>query len=50
MAVDALGGRMHDDVGAVLQRLLQDRGGGGGIDCEQTAGRVGAFRRMGDVD
>ena len=49
MAVEVLGRRMHDDVGAVLDRPRQHRRRDRRIDRQQRAGLVRDLGRRGDV-
>ena len=44
VAADELGGRVHDDVGAVLQRAAQPRGGHGVVHDQRHADVVGHAR------
>ena len=50
LAVDVLGGRIDDDVGAHLQRPLQHRRGEHVVDDEAGAGPMGQLRDPGQVD
>ena len=50
MAVEVLGRRMHDDVGAVFERALQDRRGEGVVDRDQQAVLLRDGGDGGDVD
>ena len=50
LAVDVLGRRIDDDVGAELQRLLQERRGEDVVDDQPRAGLVGDLGDRGDVD
>jgi hypothetical protein len=43
VAVEVLGRRVHDDVGAVFQRALQHRRGEGVVDRDQQAMPLGAM-------
>ena len=49
VAVDVLGGRVHDEVGAEPQRLLPGRRQEGVVDHHQRAGRLGQRGHGGDV-
>ena len=44
VAAEVLGGRVHDDVGAVLERAAQVRAGERGVDRQRDAGVVGDLR------
>ena len=44
VAAEVLGGRVHDDVGAELERLLQVRRGEGVVDHQQRPGLAGEAR------
>ena len=50
LAVDVLGRRIDDAVGAELQRALQERRREDVVDDERRAGRVGDLGHGGDVD
>ncbi len=50
MAVEILGRRVEDDVGAKRQRMGGHRGGGGRIDRQDGAGFMRQAGRLGDVD
>ena len=45
VAADVLGRRVHDDVGAERQRLLEIRAGEGVVDDDERAGRMRRARR-----
>ncbi|MNP15823.1 hypothetical protein D3C76_1081940 [compost metagenome] len=49
LAVDEFGGRVHDDVRAHFQRLLQRRGAEAVIDHQHRAFGVSDFRQFGNV-
>ena len=50
VSAEVLGGRVHDDVGAVGQRLDQVRRGDGVVDDQRHAGVVRDRRDVGDVE
>ena len=50
VTADVLGGGVHDDVGAVLDRAAEVRGGGGVVDDERHAVPVGDVGDAGNVD
>ena len=49
MAVEILGRRMHDDIGAERDRPGEHRRRAGGVDAERGARGMGDFCRAGDV-
>ena len=50
LAVDVLGRRIDDDVGAERQRLLQERRGKDIVDDKEAAGTVDEPRHRGEID
>ena len=50
LAVDVLGRRIDDDVGAERERLLQERGRKDVVDDEEAAGAVGQPCDLGEID
>jgi hypothetical protein len=50
VAADELGGRVHHDVGAVLERPDEPRGGDGVVDDERHAVGVGDLADADDVE